>query len=129
MPISHVITKQLVRGADAFSAVVTKTAGASQSIAESVPDGATGQPIAMTLDVSQVVSIWVMATGGDLTLKTNSSSTPDDTLTLTDGVPHLWSNDDVEAVFLTADVTALYATNASGSTVALSVEVLLDPTA
>lgn len=129
MSLSHVITKRVATGSRTLEKVVTKTAGGGSSLSESIPDSSTDLEVALTADVSQIKSVWMMATGGNITVETNDGSSPDDTIALVDGEPQMWNDDDIGSLFLTADVTALFVTNSSGAAVTLDVEILIDPTA
>lgn len=104
-----------------------QSAGAESNIDEALTD-ATDQLIAFALDISQCKSFLIWATGSDVTVKTNSSGTPDDTIALTKDQPIVWTTDDSPefGIPLSADITALYATN-TGSGV-LHVRALYDPT-
>ncbi len=72
--------------------------------------GATKQ-INLTVDVSQVKSFFVEA-DQDVTLKTNSSSSPSQTFTLVAKKALSWNLDRHDANPLTVDITALYFVNA-----------------
>ena len=86
--------------------------------------------MACVIDVSQLVAYTIMAVGGDMTLETNSGGAADDTIVLTDGVPVQWDNADTtfNPVPFTADITALYMTNASGGASVLKAIFIIDPT-
>lgn len=59
----------------------------------------------------------LLVSSGDLTVKTNSSGSPDNVITLAAGVPLIWSlSQDGSGAnpFGAADVTKLYCTNAGG---------------
>jgi hypothetical protein len=60
------------------------------------------------------------------TVKTNSSGSPDNTITLAAGVPVAWDTNSPYANPFTANVTKFYITNASAGT--FSCKVLYDPT-
>ena len=128
MALTHTITRRVAAGSRTLEKVTTKTAGAGPSLSESIPDSSTDLQIPFSVDVSQVKSCWIQATGGNLTVKTNSSSTPADTLALVDGVPQLWVEGDLATFFLTTDVTDLFVTNSSGAASTLDIEILYDPT-
>lgn len=68
-------------------------------------------------------------TAQGLTIKSNSTSSPGDTLTLIPGTPVIWlaANDPAENMpFPSADVTKLYVTSPGGVTQELMVVVLMD---
>jgi len=106
----------------------TVTAGQIVTIDEPIADSETDYLIALTLDVSQIKAIY-LESDQDITLETNDGSTPDDTISLSADVPQEWSESDGAALRpLATDVTALYVTNASGSTANLKARFLVDPT-
>lgn len=77
---------------------------------------------------AKVKSMLLYSTTG-MTIKTNSTGAPDDTLTLAAGQALVWNTNDPSVCPFTADVTKLYFTNASASVVAsVKVRVLLDVT-
>lgn len=83
-----------------------------------------------SIDVSETKSM-SMSCDFDLTVKTNSSSDPDDTIELVANVPYVFNTDLVNyyANALTTDVTAFYLTNIYGEPEAtFKLEVLTDPT-
>lgn len=101
---------------------------ARMGIEESVSDGASDQQIAMDLDISTIQGILIVS-DQDLTVKTNDSGTPDDTLNLTGGVPEQYA---ASPAFgsnpFSTDLTDLYVTNNSGAEATLQIEVVYDPT-
>lgn len=113
------------------SIVTTKqyTGGAQQSINEAVNDSVTDLEMIIAIDVSAIKHIYIKA-DVDMTLETNDGTTPTDTINLKANVPYIF-NADIDAYFtnlLTADVTSIFMTNASGTDGTLELEVLTDPT-
>jgi len=86
------------------------------------------QEVDVAIDVSKVQSI-VLYSDRAITVKTNSSGSPDDTIALAAGKQLVWTVDHVEAIFLTVDVTKFYLVNASGGTANVKIYVLQDVTA
>lgn len=121
------LTEKLVVGDTTISKTTEQTATARVSIEESIPDAAANEPIAFTLDVSQLKSIYIVS-DQDVLLETNDGTTPDDSISLLAGVPYVWTDDSYHACLLTADVTGLFITNASGNAAAITIEALYDPT-
>ena len=67
----------------------------------------------------------VVGTAGlNLTIKTNNSGAPDDTFTVSSDNPYYLR----DGTLLTADITKLYVTNASGATLTLKIRGLKDGT-
>lgn len=82
----------------------------------------------IAIDVSQVRGFWIKAAAA-LTLKTNSSSAPDNTLVLKAGIPYYWSSTNSYDTFkLTIDVTTLFIVNASASATTCSCGYVFDAT-
>lgn len=104
------------------------TSGAvSQIVEEAIPTPSTNLQFSLTVDVSQIKVLFVLADQA-LTLKTNSTGSPANTLTLLAGKPYVWEHDSYYACPLTSDVTTIYVTNASGAAASLTFLVLYDPT-
>ena len=127
MAFSHTLYQQLSVSGRQIAKTTSKSGGASSSLSETIPDSSTDLEVAFSLDVSACVSFY-MVSDQDLTIETNDGSSPDDTISLTAGVPYIWHSDSVDAFQLGTDVTSLFVTNASGSDALLQVEALTDPT-
>jgi hypothetical protein len=84
-------------------------------------------PLSLALDISQVKSLLISCDKA-VTLKTNSSSTPTDTIAVKAGVPYIWNTDSYDACLVTADVTTAFLTNAGASDAAFSLRAIYDPT-
>ena len=106
-----------------------QSAGERHDISESVPDSSTDLAITWSADVSEVKSLMILSDQA-LTLETNDGTTPTDTFTLVANEPIIWTAGapGSPSCPLTADVTALYATNASGSAATLTINMIQDPT-
>lgn len=92
----------------------------------SVANGA-DQALALAFDFSQVVSIYILASVA-MTLETNDSGTPDDTVSLLAGVARRWTTGEPNNPF-SADCTNAFITNASGGAGTLTILIgYLDPT-
>lgn len=79
------------------------------TLSKIVPASTTNGEFDFAVDVSTVKGM-AMEVSHDATVKTNSTSTPGNTLTLLAGIPVVWvAGDDADA-FLTVDVTTFYVT-------------------
>jgi hypothetical protein len=108
----------------------TVTADGIRRINVEIAAGATNTPITIAIDVSTLGLLAIVAASAGLTLKTNNSGTPDDTLTFAANKGVIWTSTDPSACPLTMDVTVIYVTNASGTTAAtLSIALADDVTA
>lgn len=128
MSYSAKVTREIEIDSQKISKQETLTAGARNCLSESVPDGSTDLAVTFTCDVSTAKWIYLTCDKA-VTIKTNNAGAPTDTITLTAGQSMLWTNSDPTAARpFSADVTALFVTNASGVAAALQVEVGQDPT-
>lgn len=96
-------------------------------VSESIPTASTDADIVIAIDVSAVKAFFIVSSAA-ITVETNDGSSPDDTLTLVAGQPYIWHTGSYDSFLLTADVTVLYITNASGSTADIEIRVLQDAT-
>ncbi len=131
---THTITRLVtVDGAASVGGTFQLTAGARADIDEPVAVSTTNLPIAWAFAIAKLKSI-IITSDRDLTLKTNSSGAPVNTFVLQAGVPIVWTAADGAAFQDTngtdvANVTSLFATNASADNVAnLQIRALVDPT-
>lgn len=92
----------------------------------SIPDSSTDLLTPWSLERGNGIVMVFILSDQAMTLKTNSSGAPDDTIVLVANVPYIWTTDSYDSVQITADVTALYMTNASGSAASLRIESLVD---
>ena len=80
-----------------------------------IPASSTNYNILAAIDVSQVVAFHMQANTA-LTVKTNSSSSPANTITLVADQPYQFVTGDYNTFLLTTDVTSLFVTNSSAAT-------------
>jgi hypothetical protein len=89
--------------------------------------------VAATTDNVEVDIAWLHAnvhslllySSQALTIKTNSSGSPTQTLTLTAGQALVWGTDHVEANPITADVTKLFLSNDTANIATVKIRVLV----
>lgn len=127
MPTSQAVTMTVVSGATTLKNTKTYTGDGSQSRTISVPDSTTDQLVNITIDVSQIKSIYI-ASDKALTVETNSPTSPVDTITLVAGRAYVWDTDSYFTNLLATNVTAMYLTNASGATATFELELIEDAT-
>jgi hypothetical protein len=129
MSFTHTITTGWGNGgAAAITQAVSKTAGQEINIDETIADTTTDGLVALAIDVSQLESAFILS-DQDLTLETNSGSAADATISLKANEPLIWRKATYFVnPFGSTDVTALYVTNASGSSASLRARLLIDPT-
>lgn len=128
MSFTHVISQGVTIENRRVAKSIEITAGHKVSINETLAIG-TNVSMPIAIDISQVRS-FLICSSTDMTVKTNSSGSPDNTLTLRAGEPYQWykpnSGTAYDSFKLTADVTVLYLTNAAEAVFEL--EILSDPT-
>jgi len=96
--------------------VETQTGNRQQMVQLDVPGGTADTPLGVTIDISELKSLLIWYQTGDTTitdpciLETNSSSAPDDTLSITRDTPTNWTADSNLPNPFSADVTEIYVT-------------------
>jgi hypothetical protein len=127
MALTHRIIRTFIgTNGTQITAEMSQSAGQELNVSEVIPALSSDLLVALTLDVSQIKSLYIKATGGAMTLETNSGGSPANTITLAANGVEEWQTGDNRANPLTTDVTALYVTSTAGGT--LEIRVLIDPT-
>jgi len=93
----------------------------------SIPANTTNGEIDVVVPHTPIRSL-VLFSSVDVTLKTNSSSVPDDTIALKGGSQVVWNTNHPEACPFTTDVTKIFITNAGAAAATVKIRVLLDST-
>lgn len=127
MAIPSELTIALTRGATDIRLVKTLSTEKAHDVDVTVPGGENEVEINWSLDITQAELIFILS-DQDLTLKTNSSSEPGDTITLKADIPYFWMKDGGIDQPLSVDVTKLYATRAEGEDANLQIRSLADAT-
>jgi len=127
MAIEYSIVEQVTGGSKTGRKRQSVDASAHTQVVEKIADGTSDEEVAIEIDVSAVKALYINSTQ-DMTLETNDTGSPDDTLNLLANVPCVWHENSYYALLLTVDVTALYLTNSSGSDATLNVWALYDST-
>jgi hypothetical protein len=128
MAFSHVVTWTIQGGSNVVTSSETYSGTARSSLEETITTGSTDTLITFAIDVSEIASI-IIVSDQAIKLETNATDhAGGNEIDLKADVPYVWTTDSYDACLLTADVTKLYITNASGSTATLKIEVLTDAT-
>lgn len=128
MSYSHTLTQTIdPSGGNAVTANKQYTATSQVRVKEPVANGQTDRQIFVSIKVAVVKSIIIKSTQ-NVTLETNSGTTPSNTLNLLANVPYIWNTDSYDALKLTVDVTSVFITNASGASADIDIDVIVDPT-
>lgn len=125
MSFTHIATRRISTGSETITKTMSNEAGSESNLSESIAANQTNLLVGYTLDVSAVKSFYIVSDVA-MTVKTNSSGSPANTLTLVAGQPYLWVVGDYDTFKLTTDVTALYITNTTAGT--LDIRALVDAT-
>lgn len=109
-------------------AVMPISGSGATDISETISDNSTDAHVTFNLDVTATKLVYLHS-DQVLTIKTNSDTAPQETITLAEKVPLLYINsiDGFEMPFL-GDVTGLYVTNESGAAATLTIKTLSDVT-
>ena len=97
-----------------INATVTKTVSGNVSIEETVANSTTNGLIACSFPATGL-KMFAIASDRDVTVKTNSSGSPQETWNLKANQPHVWFENDPGSAPVAGAVTALYVTNSSGA--------------
>lgn len=127
MAFTHTMTRGFSRAGESLSQSNSYTGGLEKNLSETIPGASTNLLVNYTLDVSACKSFYMQSTR-DMTVKTNSSGSPDDTIALKANEPYQWAPNYADTFKLTADVTALYITLAAGADDTLVIRATVDPT-
>ncbi len=127
MAFTHSITRRVVTSGQSLETTTTLTADGQQSVSVDVLDAETDKLVEFDVLIADLKSIFIRCTQ-DMTVKTNSAGTPDDTLTLLKGQAYVWHVGSYFTNLITVDVSKLYVTNASGSDGKLEIEAVYDAT-
>lgn len=123
---THTVVETYKTGTGTFASVSnTFNSSTELSIDESVPDATTNYEIDVAVTLANVQSM-VLYCDQDVTIKTNDSGTPDDTIALAGGTAIIWNTSRLETNPLTVDLTALYVTNAGDDAARFKATFLLD---
>lgn len=125
---NHTLSHKLEADGESLTYVNTFTGGLGTKLDEAVADSETDKQIVVAIDVSEIASLFLVS-DQDVTVETNSGSSPDDTISLKADRPLTWNDaDGYYSCPLTVDVTSLFITNASGSTANIKGRFVTDPT-
>ena len=123
MAFNVIFGLNVTAGTDAITNDSTFSCQTKVYMEETVANGVSNQQHLVSLDIS-TLKVLAMVSDQDITVETNDGTTPDDSFSLTAGVPVTFKEGD-GAIF-TADVTSLYLTNSSGSNATFTLLAGLD---
>lgn len=93
------------------SVIKSFTGDAELGVEDNLAVGATNQHYTLAITISQIKAM-VLYASGSVTIKTNSSSTPQETISLGAGAQLVWTNDaSLGAIPFAGNITGFYVTN------------------
>ena len=107
------------------SVTVSQSADGNFESDAGIAANATVAEVVVPIDISKTLML-LLSSDTDMTLKTNSSGSPTDTITLTGGVPIFWQTG-MPNCPITADVTKFFVANGAAAGT-LKIRVLTDTT-
>lgn len=126
MARTHTLGVNWTGGGESINQNVALSADSEVNVDETVPLSTTNMLVNFAFTYAQLISVYMLS-DVTITMKTNSTSAPDDTITLTAGVPRIWYTGMGTCPF-TANVTKVYLTNGTGGGAAVKLRFLVDAT-
>lgn len=124
MSFTHTISQSWTNGSGSVSKALPLTGSSETNVDVVVPDSTTNQLQAFALTTANMLSYFILS-NVDCTLKTNSTGSPANTISLKAGVPLTWSTSvSYFSNVFTTNVTAMYFTNASGQQARINLRFL-----
>ena len=123
MAFSVRVAQSIIEGATSISSTVDYTSEAVFKSQETIANGVTDEEYLVPIDVS-ALQVFGMKSDQALTVKTNSSGTPQETFNLVANRQIVWQSGD-SSIFA-GDVTSLFISNSSGSEATFEILVAMD---
>jgi hypothetical protein len=125
--VIHTLTSAWTRTGETVSVSKEYTVEGEQNVDVEVPASTTNKEVNIDLDVSELKTLMILSDVA-VTIKTNSSGSPDDTLTVPANTPVMWGNDTGITCPLGTDVTKVYITNATTGAATVKIRAGYDAT-
>lgn len=127
MPFTHSITRSYGTGGRTIAATTSYTGDVVASLNVAIPTASDGLLVPFSMERGQgIVSMVIMSDQAMVVYTNADAGGATDTITLLANVPYIWHTDWYDTCLITADITALYVDQASGSTATLQIEILSD---
>lgn len=127
MAFTKKLRVQVDGGGESLSAEKAYSGGTRASLDEAIPAEQTDLELEFAMALTGLQMLVISATCA-MTLKTNSSGDPDDTLSLVADSPYVWTADSLDACLITAAITSLFVSTAAGVSGTLKIEAIADAT-
>lgn len=125
--MTHTLTLAWTRNGETLSKSVNVAVEGEQNLDVTVPGSTNDVQVAVEIDVSALKSVFIQSSE-TVTLETNSSSAPNETITITKDKPLVWYEGCGWANPFATDVTAIYLTRGSAGDAAVSIRFGYDAT-
>lgn len=127
--VTHTLTLTYTRSGEQISRNVAISADGEPNVDFTLTSSQSNKQVLIAIDVSALKSIYIDSTT-DITIKTNSSSEEDDTISVSGGEPLVWFTGCGLATPFTSgtDVTQIYVTNGEASAGTVKIRCLHDAT-
>ncbi len=113
MATIHTISRSWTNGSRSIPNSIPITAVSENNLDWTVNTGVTNQLQAFVMTIANMQSLYILS-NTNVTIKTNSSGSPANTINLLANVPLVWQTGGYYTNLFTVDVTAIYLTNSSG---------------
>ncbi len=113
MSVTETITESFTLGGPTVTKSNTLTGSRRQELDETIAI-ASNNPVPFACVEANIKAL-VISCDQDVTVKTNDSGSPHDTIPIKSGKPYVWYTGCPHTLLITADVTELFITNASAS--------------
>lgn len=113
MSIIHTIARSWTNGSRSIPNSIPITGGSEVNWDATVATGVTNQSQTFAMTVANMQSLYILS-NTNVTLKTNSTGSPANTINLLANVPLVWQTGGYYTNLFTTDVTVIYLTNSSG---------------
>lgn len=127
MSITYTYTRQVNDGVNVLAYQDAVAAGESLNIDQTFTTGTTNQQLTSFAFVKTKLQAVFIVSDQNITIKTNSSGSPQETISLVANQPYFWTTNGYFANPFGGDVTTAYVTNSSGSTATLKVRGQITP--
>lgn len=111
-------------GSDSVSGSGSYTNDQVENVDTAIAAATTNAPLLVAFTIGKL-KVLVISSDVAVTVKTNSTSSPQDTIAILAGKPLVWTNDSYFACPISGSVTEVYVTNAGGVVANFKMRLLL----
>ncbi len=123
MSLNHTFNFGWTDGGTPLTGSVVLTGILSQELSATITANTANNALGLAFTAANLQSAWISANTA-LTIKTNNTSAPQDTITITASDPFTWYTGSGVTIPFSNNVTQVYATNGSNTNSALNIRLL-----